>query len=358
MNTTLVTPSKRTTCSTISPASRLRAKPNWPVTQNTQPMAQPAWVDTQMVLRGPASISTTSICCPSRNCNSSLEVCPSAECRCLTSWLANTGSRARSPSGRSVMRRGSSWCLRCSQWKIWRPRKRGSPSSSAYASSSSGSKPSRLRCTPKLYRSGAEHSAIQTWVAPQELGPRLRLAALEHYFEEPQLAIARRHERPAVGHSDRSRAGGPVSRGRCAPLDPPLGGPRAQHFQQLAFPGGEGLRPAAVGADLVPDLLGRARPVDGGILARDLLAVRRPAVVLRLARRLLGQGLHQHARAELRQARLQGQIVIIGRDSQPLLEQDRPGVHGRDQADDAHACQRVAGQQGSLDRRCAAPARQ
>ena len=45
---------KRSTCSTISPASRLRAKPNWPVTQKTQPMAQPAWVETQIVLRPPS----------------------------------------------------------------------------------------------------------------------------------------------------------------------------------------------------------------------------------------------------------------------------------------------------------------
>ena len=41
----------RTTCSTISPASRWRSKPAWPVAQNVQPIAQPACDDTHTVAR-------------------------------------------------------------------------------------------------------------------------------------------------------------------------------------------------------------------------------------------------------------------------------------------------------------------
>ena len=41
----------RTTCSTISPVVRWRVKPAWPVAQNEQAMAQPAWVDTHTVAR-------------------------------------------------------------------------------------------------------------------------------------------------------------------------------------------------------------------------------------------------------------------------------------------------------------------
>ena len=40
-----------TTCSTISPVVRWRVKPAWPVAQNEQAMAQPAWVDTHTVAR-------------------------------------------------------------------------------------------------------------------------------------------------------------------------------------------------------------------------------------------------------------------------------------------------------------------
>ena len=39
------------TCSTISPWVSWRWKPAWPVAQNWQAMAQPAWVDTQTVTR-------------------------------------------------------------------------------------------------------------------------------------------------------------------------------------------------------------------------------------------------------------------------------------------------------------------
>ena len=39
------------TCSTISPSLRWRWKPAWPVAQNWQAMAQPAWVETHTVTR-------------------------------------------------------------------------------------------------------------------------------------------------------------------------------------------------------------------------------------------------------------------------------------------------------------------
>ena len=59
MNTTLLSrrPAARarraatTTCSTISPVVRWRSKPAWPVAQKPQPIAQPAWLDTQTVAR-------------------------------------------------------------------------------------------------------------------------------------------------------------------------------------------------------------------------------------------------------------------------------------------------------------------
>ena len=41
----------RTTCSTISPTVRWRVKPAWPVAQNPQAMAQPAWLLTHTVAR-------------------------------------------------------------------------------------------------------------------------------------------------------------------------------------------------------------------------------------------------------------------------------------------------------------------
>ena len=57
MNTTLETRDgaaarlAATTCSTISPELSWRVNPAWPVAQNVQPMAQPAWLDTQTVAR-------------------------------------------------------------------------------------------------------------------------------------------------------------------------------------------------------------------------------------------------------------------------------------------------------------------
>ena len=60
MKTTFVTCSSRgarsrwkcSTCATTSSAGMFRSKPIWPVAQKTQPMAQPACVETQTVERG------------------------------------------------------------------------------------------------------------------------------------------------------------------------------------------------------------------------------------------------------------------------------------------------------------------
>jgi len=41
----------RTTCSTISPVERWRLNPAWPVAQNPQAIAHPAWVEMQTVAR-------------------------------------------------------------------------------------------------------------------------------------------------------------------------------------------------------------------------------------------------------------------------------------------------------------------
>ena len=62
------------TCATISPAVRLRASPAWPVAQKTQPIAQPACVLMQTVLRSSYSISTVSMVRPSGSRNSHLIV--------------------------------------------------------------------------------------------------------------------------------------------------------------------------------------------------------------------------------------------------------------------------------------------
>ncbi len=59
MNTTLLSrrPARlaraaaSTTCSTISPAVRWRSNPAWPVAQNPQAIAHPAWLDTHTVAR-------------------------------------------------------------------------------------------------------------------------------------------------------------------------------------------------------------------------------------------------------------------------------------------------------------------
>ena len=70
MKTTFVTGcgdacAARSTCSTISPGRRLRSKPAWPVAQNVQAIAQPAWLETQTVARVGYRMRTVSISAPS-----------------------------------------------------------------------------------------------------------------------------------------------------------------------------------------------------------------------------------------------------------------------------------------------------
>jgi hypothetical protein len=61
MNTTLLTRRRRrasATWATISPLSSWRSRPSLPVMQNTQPTAQPTWVDTHRPSRGSSTLST------------------------------------------------------------------------------------------------------------------------------------------------------------------------------------------------------------------------------------------------------------------------------------------------------------
>ena len=89
----------RTTCSTISPASRWRSKPACPVAQNVQPIAQPAWDDTQTVARSPVRMSTVSTCAPSPVCQSHLVVNSSSPC------ASSTGSSASGSATANRLRR-------------------------------------------------------------------------------------------------------------------------------------------------------------------------------------------------------------------------------------------------------------
>ena len=95
----------RTTCSTISPASRWRSKPAWPVAQNVQPIAQPACDETHTVARSALRISTVSTCAPSpASARATSSVAPSR-----LAWLRHDESAsgsARSSSARSALGSG------------------------------------------------------------------------------------------------------------------------------------------------------------------------------------------------------------------------------------------------------------
>src|SRR5262245_54357334 len=95
---------RRTSCSRISPAVRLRTTPFRPLAQNTHPMPQPTCVLMQAVRRGGSWISTHSIMRPSLSLRTSL--CVSSEaCRCRSTcvargvnWRANSARRSRGKS--------------------------------------------------------------------------------------------------------------------------------------------------------------------------------------------------------------------------------------------------------------------
>ena len=114
----------RATCSTISPVVSWRVKPAWPVAQNPQPMAQPAWLDTQAVTRSGYTMSTVSIRLPSSSRHRYFTVSPSSLTRCTSSARARGNasvSRARSALGRLV---SSSGVFSCSYrpLQIWSSR--------------------------------------------------------------------------------------------------------------------------------------------------------------------------------------------------------------------------------------------
>ena len=64
----------RNTCSIISPADRFRFRPNSPLAQKTQPIAQPTCVLMQTVTRSGSRINTHSMCSPSASLSSSFSV--------------------------------------------------------------------------------------------------------------------------------------------------------------------------------------------------------------------------------------------------------------------------------------------
>ncbi len=112
MNTTLDTRCgqscwARTTCSTISPVSRCRSRPAWPVAQNVQPIAQPACDDTHTVARCAVRMSTVSTSVPSRRARQShFDVRPSAAVAATATSRASgsaSASRSRSARGSAVM---------------------------------------------------------------------------------------------------------------------------------------------------------------------------------------------------------------------------------------------------------------
>src|SRR6202022_3006686 len=97
---------KRTSCSTISPALRLRSTPFSPLAQKTQPMPHPTCVLMQAVRRRSSWINTHSISLRSRSSSSNLCVSSLAR-KCfamrLDSGTKDSASCCRNALGRSVM---------------------------------------------------------------------------------------------------------------------------------------------------------------------------------------------------------------------------------------------------------------
>jgi hypothetical protein len=90
------------TCSTISPALRLRFTPNMPEAQNTQPTGQPTWLEMHSVVRAPSGISTHSTVWPSCSATSSFSVPSSA--RSLAAMLVlRSGRRWASAVRRALL---------------------------------------------------------------------------------------------------------------------------------------------------------------------------------------------------------------------------------------------------------------
>mmetsp|Transcript_34580 Transcript_34580/g.107963 ORF Transcript_34580/g.107963 Transcript_34580/m.107963 type:complete len:283 (+) Transcript_34580:658-1506(+) len=167
------------TCSRISPASRLRMRPNVPVAQNWQPMRQPAWDDRQSVAPGririreqplnssspPWLMTTASTSTPSCSATSNFTV-PSGErtdrrieaVEAVKS-SASQGSEARGSEGSAGASPAASGLRRrWSQMRFaWLPLKPLSSSRVGRAGSSSGrgcNPPPRRRRPPPMAASG------------------------------------------------------------------------------------------------------------------------------------------------------------------------------------------------------------
>ena len=99
------------TCSTISPADRLRVSPPWPVAQNGHAIPHPAWEEMHKVALSGYFMSTVSTIAPSNIHHSDLTVRPRSAVRSRT-FVSSGGKKvdtrpSRSRAGRSVMRSGS-----------------------------------------------------------------------------------------------------------------------------------------------------------------------------------------------------------------------------------------------------------
>src|SRR5574341_807235 len=130
------------TCSTISPALRCRRKPIWPVAQNTQPIADPACVEMQVVRRFSYPINTASMDFPSGRRKRSLRVCPSEDLASAAGdkrlKVNSATSFSRSALGRVVISSGVAARSRYIACQICRARKCGSPQVSRRCASWSG----------------------------------------------------------------------------------------------------------------------------------------------------------------------------------------------------------------------------
>jgi hypothetical protein len=95
------------------------------------------------------------------------------------------------------------------------------------------------------------------------------------------------------------------------------------------------------------------------VIALDLRSERRQRFVLRALDDLSDveqrERFDQRERAELRQAKLQLAIRLVVHDRRRDLQQNRAGVEPADHAHDRHAGLALAGANGGLNRRCAAP---
>ena len=70
-------------------------KPAWPVAQNPQPIAQPAWVETQTVARSGYSMSTVSMSTPSCSRHRTFTVSPPSLVRSVTRVSAAGSGRGQ-----------------------------------------------------------------------------------------------------------------------------------------------------------------------------------------------------------------------------------------------------------------------